>query len=142
MDRRTREPAEPKKEGISPAAFGVSVTVMILLAILVILFMVLYFRKNGNLIDPSKCPAAVSGLAASPDTTINTVATNCGSQANCTYTVPTLSGAATICTSLGATKCAAFTLTPIAATTTYTMTVSSTTGTSPLAGSNTYVPVA
>ena len=140
MDRRTREPVEPKREGISPAAFIVAIVVMIVLALLVIFYMVLYNRKNGNLINPSNCPPAVSGLVATPDTTINTVGTNCGSQANCTYTVSTLGDAAIICTSLG-TKCAAFTLTPIAFTSTSTMTVASTTGTSVLAGSDTYVPV-
>lgn len=142
MDRRTRETVEVKKEGISPLALVIAIIVMVILAIMVILYMVLYYRKNGNLIDPSNCPPAVSGLVAIPDTTINTVGTNCGSQADCTYTVTTLGDAAAICTSLGTSKCVAFTLTPIALTSASTMTVSSASGTSTLVGSNTYKPIA
>uniref|UniRef100_A0A6C0CGW1 Uncharacterized protein n=1 Tax=viral metagenome TaxID=1070528 RepID=A0A6C0CGW1_9ZZZZ len=142
MDRSLRKPPECKKEGISPAAFITTIVFMILLAILVIIIMILYFRKGANLIDPSKCPAAISGLVATPDTTINTVATNCGSQADCTYTVNSLEQAALLCSSLSGSKCAAFTLKQINNSNTYTMTISSATGKSALVGSDTYVPVA
>lgn len=141
MERKPRPPLEPKKEGIATSSFIIVIIVMILLAIMVIILMILFFRRDANLIDPSKCPPSVTGLVATPDTQINTLASNCGTQADCTFVVNSLEQAATTCSGLSGSKCAAFTLTPIANSNTYTMKISSSTGKSALVGSDTYIPV-
>lgn len=127
----------PKEKGFSPVAFYLIMAAAIILTIVLIVFLILYFRKNTNLIDPANCPENIHGLVAQPDTTI-TPATNCGNVANCTFTVASLIAAEDICRNLGPTKCAAFSMQQQPASNNYTMQVSSSTTTSVLAGSDTY----
>ena len=135
---RVRSPVMEEKKGFSPAAFYIALIMLIILAIIVIILIILYFRKGSDLINPADCPAGVTGLGAEPDTTVATPATNCGSNATCTYTVTSLQQAQTTCSSLGPSKCAKFSLAPVNNSNNYTLTISSSTATSSLTGSNSY----
>jgi hypothetical protein len=133
-----REEIAPKGEGIAPLAFGISTVFLVILLALVIILLILYFRRDSTLIKTENCPEKITGVLASPDRQINAVATNCGSQADCTFLVNSLSTAVQTCNELGSSKCAAFTLKQINNTNGYTMTVSSETGNSADPGSDTY----
>lgn len=128
----------PKREGIAPLSFGIAIVFLVIFLALIIVLIILYYRRDANLIDPSNCPEKVTGILATPDTQINQLASNCGSQADCTFLVSSLKDAVQTCTGLGSTKCAAFTLKQVNNSNGYTMTVSSSTGTSALSGSDSY----
>tara|TARA_R110001632_G_scaffold112178_4_gene223176 strand:+ start:1286 stop:1729 length:444 start_codon:yes stop_codon:yes gene_type:complete len=127
-----------KREGFSPIAFGLSTTIAIILAVALIILIILYFRRDSNLINTDECPPALEGLLVQSDKQLNTTATNCGTQTNCTYTVNSVKSAEQICRDLGSLKCAAFTMTQLPSSDQYTMKVSSETGTSIDVGSETY----
>lgn len=100
----------PKKEGFSPAAFWILLIFTILITIALIIMIVLYYRSQGTLIDPANCPEQVTGIVVTPDSRIATLASNCGNNANCTFTVGSIQAAVQVCTDLGSTKCAAFSM--------------------------------
>lgn len=127
-----------KKEGISPIAFGISVTFLIILAVLVVILIILYYRRDSNLIKTENCPPSISGLVVQSDNQLNTTATNCGTQINCTYTVQSLKEAEQICRNLGTVKCAAFSLKQVPNSDDFTMKVSDETGVSIDLGSDVY----
>lgn len=129
---------EGKREGIAPAAFGVSIVFLIIFLALIIVLMIFYFRRDSTLIKPEDCPEKITGVLATPDTQINQLASDCGVQADCTFLVASLKDAVQTCTGLGSSKCAAFTLKQVNNTNGYTMTVSSGTGISALSGSDSY----
>ena len=130
---RQPPPAEPVRGCYSPVAFWIVLITAIILAVVVILILVLYFRKNASLIDPAECPVNNSGIVVKPDTTVATVASNCGSVSDCTYFgITSVSEAVGICSSLGNTKCKQFSLNGT------TMQVASTLNTVADVGSNTY----
>lgn len=129
---------EQKKEGIAPVAFGLVVIIAIVLAVLVVVLIILYYRRDSNLINVDECPPALEGLLVQSDKQLNTTATNCGTQINCTYTVNSVKEAEQICRNLGTTKCAAFTMTQVPNSDQYTMKVSEETGTSTAVGSETF----
>ena len=143
LQRDPRAPSRPnpevaKREGYAPAAFWVVAVVTILLAIVVVALVVLYFRKNASLIDPSECPDKTTGVVAQPDVDVSTTAINCGSQLDCTYTVGSLSEAVGICTGLGPTKCVKFSLSQVSNTNDFTMKVSSSATTTASVGTDSY----
>jgi hypothetical protein len=132
------DPKTKPKNGASPPAIVIAVVVIVILAVLVAVFMILYFRKNATLIKPSECPKKVTGLLVIPDKQINQLASNCGTQVDCTFQVDTLQEAVDKCTSFGTTKCASFTLKQVPLSDSFTMKISEATGTSVDVGSDTY----
>lgn len=136
MNDRWDEP--PKREGVAPLAFGISTIFLVILLALVIVLIILYFRRDANLINPANCPEKIVGVLATPNTQINQIASNCGSQSDCTFLIASLGEAVQTCKDLGSEKCAAFTLEQINNSNGYTMKVSSSTGTSALSGADTY----
>ncbi len=129
---------EPKKEGISPAAFWIALITAIILAILLIILLILFFRRDANLINADECPEAVSGLLVKPDEQIVTIASNCGLQLDCTYTVSSVKEAVQICESLGTEKCKTFTLKQVPASDDFILTISDITTTSIDIGSDSF----
>ena len=131
-------PKKGKKEGVSPAALTVALVIVVALAATVIVFMVLYFRKNATLIKPSECPEKITGLLVRPNQQINQLATNCGSQVDCTFQVASVQEAVDKCQSFGNSKCVSFTLKQVPNTDLYTMKISDSTDSSLDVGSDTY----
>jgi hypothetical protein len=129
----------PTGKTISRSAFIIILIVLIIFAIIIIILMILYFSQNANCVNPSSCPKKVVGVVATPDTDIDNLASNCGSTADCTFTVNDLNDAVTLCKSFGPTKCESFSLQLQTGLSTYTMKVCSDTGTTTSTGSNTYV---
>jgi hypothetical protein len=134
-----RPPATPAKpSGIAPAAFGISITFVIVLAILVIVLMILYFRRDTSLIKPSECPEKVEGLLVQGDKVVTQAATNCGNQVDCLFQVDSVQTAINKCNDLGIDKCAAFSLTQIPNSDLYDMQVADATTTSVSVGTDTF----
>lgn len=126
------------EKGVAPAAFGISVAFIVVLAILVVVLMVLYFRRDKTLIKPSQCPDKVEGLLVKTDMGVTQVASNCGNQVDCTFQVASVQDAVTLCRDLGPSKCASFSLKQIQNSDLYTMKVASDTTTSVSVGTDTY----
>lgn len=129
----------PTGKTISRSAFIIILIVLIIFAIVIIVLMYLYFTQTANSINPSSCPKKVTGVLATPSTDIDNIASNCGNTANCTFTVNGLNDAVTLCKSFGPSKCASFSLQLQTGLSTYTMKVSSDTGTKASSGSDTYI---
>lgn len=127
-----------KPSGIAPSAFGISVFFIIMLAIVAIILMILYFRRNGSLIKASECPEKLTGLLVQGDKTVTQAATNCGSQVDCQFQVSNVQAAIDKCNDLGVEKCASFSLTQITNSDLYNMQVSDATTTSVSVGTETY----
>lgn len=125
-------------KGVAPAAFGISIFFILVIVAALVVFMILYFRKNAALIKPSQCPDKVSGLLVNADVTVTQVASNCGTQADCTFQTGSVKDAVTICENLGPAKCASFSLSQIQNSDLYTMKVSDATTTSVSVGTDTY----
>lgn len=126
------------EKGVASSAFGISVAFVVVLAILVVVLMVLYFRRDKSLIKPSQCPEKVNGLLVKSDMGLTQVASNCGSQVDCTFQVASVQDGVNLCTSLGPSKCASFSLTQVQNSDLYTMKVSDATTTSVSVGTDTY----
>lgn len=127
-----------KGQGFSPAAFGISTGLAIVLAIVGLVLLILYIRRDATLVKASLCPEKVSGLVVKPNEKVATVATSCGTQSNCTYTVTSLQSAVEICSNLGPSKCQAFTLRQLNNNNNFTLTISDSTLTVADIGSDTY----
>lgn len=134
MDRFTEQ---PKRGGYSATSFFVMLIFTIIVGIAVIALLYLFFRKDGSKINPSECPEALSGILIKPDKRVAAVATNCGNTPNCTYTVASIADAVEICTTLGSTKCAAFSMTQRPSSDDYEMVVSEGTSTIDVVGTDT-----
>ena len=127
-----------KPQGISGGAFGISITFVIVLAILVIVLMVLYFRRDTSLIKPSECPEKVEGLLVMGNKIVAQNGVNCGNQVDCLFQVDSVQSAINKCNDLGREKCAAFSLTQIPNSDNYDMQVSDVTTTTISVGTDTY----
>ena len=138
MSSRSRYAPPPVVEGYSAPGFYIMMITLIVIAIILIVVLVLYFRRDANLIQASECPEQVVGVLAIPGTQIQTVAENCGNVGNCTIEVSGLEEATAICGNLGLTKCAAFSLQQQPLSDLYVMTVSESTATNTVIGSDTY----
>jgi len=136
--RRAQVATPEKPSGIAPTAFGISITFLVVMTILVIVLMILYFRRDATLIKASECPEKLEGLLLQANKVVSTVATNCGSQVDCQFQVSSVQAGVDICNDLGVEKCAAFSLTQIPNSDNYDMKVSSATTTSVSVGTETY----
>jgi hypothetical protein len=136
--QRGSMPPLEKPQGISGGAFGISITFVILLAIVVVVLMVLYLRRDKTLIKASECPEKVSGLLVQGDRVVTQNATNCGNQVDCLFQVTGVQDAINKCNDLGIDKCASFSLTQIPSSDNYDMQVSDATTTSVSVGTDTY----
>ena len=119
----------PKREGYSQGAFFTMLIFTIIVGIIIVVVLYLYFRQDGSRIDPNECPEALTGILINPDKRVATVATNCGTNLNCTYTVQTVAEAVAICNDLGSNKCAAFSLQQIPLTDDFDLVISESTDT-------------
>jgi len=138
---RRKPPTPPTPEalkGVSPAAFGISVIFVLILTALVIVLMVLYFRRDQTLIKPSQCPEKLEGLLVQSDEIVTQATANCGSQVDCQFTVGSVQEAIALCENLGTEKCVAFSLTQVPNTDVYDMVVSDASTTSVSVGTDTY----
>lgn len=129
---------EPAKiEGFSKTSFYTMLIFTIIVSVVIIVVLYLYFRRDASRIDPAECPEAVSGLVLTPDKRVEQVASNCGSNLNCTYTVGSVAEARDICLNLGTEKCVSFSLTQQPLSSDYTMVVSEGTETVDVTGTDT-----
>lgn len=137
MDQSGQD-SKKKTNGKSPFAFYMMLIFVILVVIILIIIIVLYFRQQSALIDPANCPEKITGLVATSNAKISTIATNCGNNPNCTYTVASLGDAEQICLDLGTAKCKAFSLEQQPNTNNFTLTISSSINTVTSTGIDTY----
>jgi hypothetical protein len=135
---RKQSHTPPKPSGIAPLAFGISVTFTIVLAVILVILMVLYFRRDTTLIKASECPEKVTGLLVQGDKIVTQAASNCGTQIDCLFQVESVQEAVTKCTDLGIDKCKSFSLTQIPDTDLYDMQVSDGIDTSVSVGTDTF----
>ncbi len=127
MSSRRRDDAPPKRDGYAPFSFWLVTVVLILVVIALIIMIILYFTTQTNLIDPANCPEKIEGIVVTPDSRIATLASNCGSNPNCTFTVGSIAEAVQICSNIGNVKCAAFSLEQQTDSDNFTLTISEST---------------